>query len=265
MQKHNPIGVFDSGVGGLSVAREIFRQLPGEDVIYFGDTAHVPYGSKKDEELIMFGDQIVDFLISKGAKMIVVACNTSSSVSLDHLVEKYSLPIVDVIAPSIIETIKTSANNKIGVIATQATINSGAHKKMLLAQKADLEIYPQACPKFVPLVEKGQVCGREAYEAAKEYLLPLKEKGIDTLVLGCTHYPFLDKVIREIIGNEVKIIDPASETVGRAKSTLINLKGLNAQEKGSCEFWVSGDPESFKITGQKFLGNSLQTVKKVSL
>ena len=166
MHKESPIGVFDSGVGGLSVAREIFRQLPQERIIYFGDTAHVPYGSRSKEELILFGDQISEFLMNKEVKAIVVACNTSSSVSLDHLLEKYpSLPFIGVIEPGITAALKVTKNGKVGVIATQATIKSEAHKNLLLAIKPDIEVYPMACPKFVPLVEKGETEGPEAKSA----------------------------------------------------------------------------------------------------
>jgi len=265
MQKYNPIGMFDSGVGGLSVVREIIKQLPQESLIYFGDTAHVPYGSKKVEELITFADQITEFLIEKGAKIIVVACNTSSAVSLRYLAKKYSIPIIGVITPSIDTAIRSSKKNKIGVIATETTISSEVHKKLLLARKQNLEIFPQACPKFVPLVEKGEVDGDKAYVAAREYLFPLKEKGIDTLILGCTHYPFLEKVISEVMGPEVTIIDPASETALQTKKNLTKINGLYDGKRVSYEFWVSGNPESFLLTGQKFIGNTLQKVKKVTL
>jgi len=265
VNKNSPIGIFDSGVGGLSVAREIFKQLPGEDIIYFGDTAHVPYGEKTVEQLISYGDQITQFLIEKGAKVIVVACNTSSAVSLSHLLNKFNISIIDVISPSIDIAIQATQNNKIGIIGTVATINSGMHKKLLVAKKPDLEVYPVACPKFVPLVEKGDVAGEEARQAAYEYLMPLKEKGVDSLILGCTHYPFLEKVIKEVLGDAVQIIDPALETVLLTKKILKEQNLLNEQEQGKKVFYVSGNPDSFLITGEKFLGDTLQNVKKVTL
>lgn len=266
MRKESPIGVFDSGVGGLSVAREIFRQLPLERIIYFGDTAHVPYGPRGQEELTIFGDQISEFLIAKGVKAIVVACNTSSSVSLDHLLEKYPfLPIIGVIEPGITTALETTKNGKIGVIATQATINSEAHKNLLLTRKPDLEIYPMACPKFVPLVEKGEIEGAEAKMAAIEYLTPLKNAGIDTLILGCTHYPFLINVIRDFLGPEVNIVDPALETVRQTKELLRKNQGLRDDNNCSNEYFVSGNPESFLVTAKKFMGDALEKVEKATL
>ncbi len=266
MHKESPIGVFDSGVGGLSVAREIFRQLPQERIIYFGDTAHVPYGSRSIEELTLFGDQISEFLMAKGVKAIVVACNTSSSVSLDHLLEKYpSIPFIGVIEPGITASLEVTKNSKIGVIATQATINSEAHKKLLLTRKPDIEVYTMACPKFVPLVEKGETEGPEAKKAALEYLTPFKEAGIDTLILGCTHYPFLIDVIREVIGPEVNIVDPALETVRQTKELLQKNQGLRDENNSNNEYFVSGNPESFLVTAKKFMGDALQEVKKATL
>ena len=265
MGKESPIGVFDSGVGGLSVAREIFRQLPQENIIYFGDTAHVPYGPREVEELILFGDQISEFLIEQGVKIIVVACNTSSSVSLEHLLDKYSTPFIGVIEPSITSALEATRNGKIGVIATQATINSGAHEKLLLEKKPDLQVFPQACPKFVPLVEKGETEGEEALEAAIEYLTPLKEADIDTLILGCTHYPFLENVITQVLGPQVTIVDPALETVRLTKKFLEDNQGLQSEKTSPDQYFVSGDPESFLNTAKKFMGNTLQEVKKVTL
>lgn len=266
MHKENPIGVFDSGVGGLSVAREIFRQLPQEKIIYFGDTAHVPYGPRTKEELIIFGDQISEFLISKGVKAIVVACNTSSSVSLKHLLDKYPyLPFIGVIEPGIITALEVTKNGKVGVIATQATINSEAHQNLLLERKPGIEVYPMACPKFVPLVEKGEIEGLEAKMAAIEYLTPLKDAGIDTLILGCTHYPFLINVIRDVLGSEVNIVDPALETVRQTKELLQKNLGLKDDNSFNNEYFVSGNSENFLATAKKFMGDALQKVKKATL
>lgn len=265
MHKESPIGVFDSGVGGLSVAKEIFRQLPQEKIIYFGDTAHVPYGPRTKEQLTLFGDQISEFLIDKGVKAIVVACNTSSSVSLDHLLEKYTLPIIGVIEPGITSALEVTKNGKVGIIATQATINSEAHKNLLLQRKPDVEVYPKACPKFVPLVEKGETDGPEARKAALEYLTPLKDAGIDTLILGCTHYPFLETVIRSVLGPEVTIVDPAFETVRQTKELLRKNQGLRDANKCTNQYFVSGEPESFLATAKKFVGDALQEVKKATL
>lgn len=260
-----PIGVFDSGVGGLSVAREIFRKLPNEQIIYFGDTAHVPYGPRSQSELIHFGNQITDFLINQGVKMIIIACNTSSSLSFESLKEKYNLPFVDVINPSIDVAIKNSTKQKIGVIATEATIKTGAHKKLLLAENPNVEVFTSACPKFVPLVEQGTVEGKEVEKIIYEYLAPLMEKEIDTLILGCTHYPFLEKSIKKVLGKDIKIIDPAQETVVMAKTSLQRLNLLNLHPNKDNEYWVSGDPDSFYKNAQNFIQDNIKKVNQVTL
>lgn len=265
MDSRKPIGVFDSGVGGLSVAREIFRHLPEEQIVYFGDTLHVPYGPRSAEELIDFGDQISEFLVNKGVKMIVIACNTSSSVSLEYLTNKYSVPFVDVINPSIDVAINTSKKKKIGIIATEATIKSEAHKNLLLKRDPEISVYTSACPKFVPLVEKGLVEGEEVENIAREYLMPLVEKGIDTLILGCTHYPFLEKTIKKIVGEGITIIDPALETVKNAKEKLTEIDLLSKEKNKKHQYFVTSNPTNFLQTAQKFVHNKITTVEKVNL
>lgn len=265
MDSEKPIGVFDSGVGGLSVVREILQQLPEERIIYFGDTAHVPYGPRTAEEIILFSEQITSFLIQKQVKMIIIACNTSSSLSLDYLQSQYSLPFVDVIYPSLDVAILHTRNKKVGVIGTIATIKSEAHKKLLLKRNEIMEVHGKACPKLVPLVEKGITEGKEVREAVREYILPLTEEGIDTLILGCTHYPFLEKTISEVIGKDIRLIDPAMETVKQAKNYLEAHNLLNDKKRENHEFWVSGDPEEFLAIGRQFMGEVIDKVEKITL
>ncbi len=254
MLAEQPIGLFDSGVGGLTVAEEIFRQLPAESIIYFGDTAHVPYGSRKAEELISFADDIVSFLLLQGVKIIVDACNSTSSVALPYLKKKYSVPIIGVVEPGVELGLKLSVNRKIGLIATEATIKSGAHKRYALKLDPTVKIYEQACPLFVPLVEAGEIETPRTLEIASKYLAPLKNAGIDTLILGCTHYPFLAPVLRSILGPEVTLVDPAVETVNILRKIMWKKKVFAS--KGQLpvyRFYVSGDVYSFKEVGGKLI------------
>lgn len=265
MKQKQAIGVFDSGVGGLTVAQEILQQMPNEQILYFGDTAHVPYGSKTVEELRRYAIDIVKFLQSKGAKMVVVACNTSTAVALDVLIEKFPIPIIGVVKPGGRFAAQVTKNGRIGVIATELTIRSEAYKRAILAVNPSCTYFGQACPKYVPLVESGRFDGPEAREATKEYLAPLKKAGIDTLVLGCTHYPYLRKVIQEYLGPEVTIVDPAFETVTEAKAVLQELDALNRGEALPPTFYTSGSPDSFYGVGQRLIGPKLNKVLQVKL
>ncbi|MDK2820991.1 MAG: glutamate racemase [Clostridia bacterium] len=264
-----PIGVFDSGVGGLTIAEEISRQLPFEKIIYFGDTAHVPYGPRSVEELTSFADKIVDFLIRHEVKAIVDACNTTSAVALPFLQEKYDIPIIGVIEPGVMDAMRVTKNRHIGIIATEATIASHAHQKAIESRGSNYRVFNQACPKFVPLVEDGKVYGPEVRSAVEEYLLPLLKANIDTLILGCTHYPFLRRVIKEVAGPEVTLVDPAVATVRELKKVLIKEKGLRGPHTHtlrSLEFYVSGDPDSFSEVGYKLVGwPELDNTRKVEV
>lgn len=266
MSKSNAIGVYDSGIGGLTVASEIFTQLPGEKIIYFGDTAHVPYGDKTVKELVGFADNIISFLIEQGAKIIVSACNTTSSVALDKLTGKYTVPIVGVINPGSRAAVKVTGNKKVGVIATQATTNSEAYIRTIKALDPSIEVYGQACPMFVPFVEKGQLDTPETMEAAEFYLQPLVEAGVDTVVFGCTHYPYLRPIIEDIMGTNVHLVDPAAETVLEAKS-ILHKKGLLADENNNPQhqFFCSGPPDSFLAVGRRFLNGQIGDIKQVNL
>ncbi len=265
-RKLSPIGVFDSGVGGLTVIRELETQLPCENYIYYADTAHVPYGSRDPRELKGFARTITAFLVEQGCKMIIIACNTSTSLAYEELLQKFSLPIIGVIEPGVDAALNLTQNKKIGMIGTLATVNSGAYQRIIKEKEPAAEVLAVPCPRFVPLVERGQVEGPEVYEAAEMYLKPLQEMGVDTLILGCTHYPFLRPVIERIMGNGVNIIDPAWETVRRAGIFLQNLGLANEKEDKQLPiFYASGDTESFRQTGSRFLGRDLGPVKGISL
>ena len=265
MFEYKPIGIFDSGVGGLSIAEEVFQQIPAAKIIYFGDTAHVPYGPRPAEELIRFADEITHFLIAKGAGVIIDACNSTSSVALEHLQDKYANPIIGVIKPGVRSAIELTESGRIGVIGTEATIKSCSHAKYAASIEPAVQIFGQACPRFVPLVEKGEVRSKRAYQAAEEYLQKLLEKNIDTLILGCTHYPYLHDVITEILGPKVKIIDPAMETVKEAK-IIFSSQGKPGNKNDLAEsYYVSGDPNSFRRIGSKLTGELLPAVKQVIL
>ncbi|KKM08990.1 glutamate racemase [Clostridiales bacterium PH28_bin88] len=265
-----PLGVFDSGVGGLTVAGEIFRQLPAEEIVYLGDTAHVPYGPRAVEELIGFADEIVDFLISQGAKAIVDACNTTSSVALEFLLSKYDIPIIGVVEPGVKAALRHTVSGRVGVIATEATIMSAAHRRKVQQLEPAVQVYGQACPLFVPLVESGETNSGKVRQVAREYLAPLMDQGIDTLILGCTHYPFLVPVLKEVLGPDVNLVDPAWETV-RQLGRLLEEKGLTGRDKGTVSpqhrFYVTGAVEPFREVGQRLLGTGylLERVMQVTL
>ncbi len=267
MQPVQPVGVFDSGIGGLTVAREIIRQLPAETIIYYGDTAHVPYGSRTVEELREFADTITAFLIARGAKAIVDACNTTSAVALPYLKKKYSVPIIGVIEPGVTEALRATRNGRIGVIATEATVASNAHEKAIHALAGEVRVFARACPKLVPLVEAGLVSGPEVEAAVAEYVQPLIEAGIDTLILGCTHYPFLAPVIQEVAGPGVTLIDPAAATVRELKQVLAAGGGLRgAHYSKAHSFFVSGDARLFTRVGMQLVGwPELKGVRQLKL
>lgn len=241
------VGVFDSGVGGLSVVRQILRRLPEVRIIYYGDTARVPYGEKRKEELIYLADIVTDYLLQEGAQVIVDACNSTSAVALDYLQQKYGVPILGVINPGVKAALRATKNGKIGLIGTEATVKSGVHNKLLTSLKADFKLISQACPGFVPYIEKGDISSPEILRLAKEYLNPLIKEGIDTLILGCTHYPFLEQVILETVGPSVKLIDPAVETTSDLEKTLADSRKRDKLTIEDHRFVVSGDPEDFKL------------------
>ncbi|HVO73161.1 MAG TPA: glutamate racemase [Ignavibacteriaceae bacterium] len=264
--KEKPIGVFDSGIGGLTVVKKISQTFPNENIIYFGDTARVPYGSKSNSTVIEYSIQDARFLMSKGVKIIVAACNTASSVALNGVKKEFNLPVIGMIEPGAKSAAEKTTSGKIGVIGTRATINNKAYSKEIKKINPALEVYEKACPLFVPLAEEGWIKHPAAYQIAEEYLKELRERKIDTLVLGCTHYPILSEVIQEIIGRDVALIDSG---VASAEAVNKELKegGLFADRNipGVQEFYVSDIPIKFKEVAELFFGRKIKEVKKIEL
>ncbi|MCF8259676.1 MAG: glutamate racemase [Melioribacteraceae bacterium] len=258
-----PIGVFDSGIGGLTVVKKIDDLLPAENVIYFGDTARVPYGTKSNETVIEYALQDAELLFEKNVKMIVVACNTASSVAIPALKEKYSIPIIGMIEPGTKHALNSTKNGKIGVIGTNATINNKAYSIELLKHDSKIEVFEKACPLFVPLAEEGWVDHKATELIAEEYLLELKEKMIDTLILGCTHYPILANVIQKVMGENVTLIDSGTAAARQIEELLIARGNRNTSvQKGASEFFVSDISTKFKEVAERFLGRPVQRFEK---
>jgi glutamate racemase len=263
-----PIGVFDSGIGGLTVVREINRLLPDEKIIYFGDTARVPYGNKSKETIIHYSLQIAYFLLKKKIKMLVAACNSASSVSLPTLNRHFHIPVIGVIEPGAKAAIDSTKNSNVGVIGTLGTVASNAYKKTLKKYDSGIRVHQQACSLFVPLAEDGWKNTKIAQDIADEYLNGLSKRGIDTLILGCTHYPILKKVIQRSVGNGVVLIDSGVETAKEVKR-ILEKKGLLNKHKLSGKnhpvFFVSDFPHKFREVSQRFLQRELEHVHKVKL
>ncbi len=262
--EEKPIGIFDSGIGGLTVVKEIYEELPFENTLYFGDTAQVPYGSKSKEVVIKFSFENTRFLLKYGIKVMVVACNTVSALALDSLRKEFAVSIIGVIEPGVRAALKSTRNKRIGVIGTEATIKSNAYTQSLHSLNSQVKVFTQSCPLFVPLVEEGWVDKEVTQIIGKEYLNPLLKKNIDTLILGCTHYPLLEKMLREIVGHKVTLINSAREVAQEVKKELIT-NGLIRKKSNNVihKFFVSDAPDKFKESAKKFLGKKLLKVEKV--
>jgi len=259
-----PIGIFDSGIGGLTVVKAIRRMLPNENLIYFGDTARVPYGTKSASTVTRFSIENTAFLLKQGVKMAVIACNTSSSLSIDTLRGRFGLPIVGMIEPGARGALSATRNGRIGVIATPSTIKSGAYVKYLKCLDKNIKVFSASCPLFVPLVEEGWLDGKIVSDIAKRYLGPLRSKKIDTLILGCTHYPMLKGVIRAVMGRSVVLVDSGEEAAVTIKRILESSGSINNERsKTEPKFYVSDDPEKFSEVGRRFLGGRLKHVKRI--
>ncbi len=267
-ESHRPIGVFDSGIGGLTVVKALNRLLPNERIIYFGDTARVPYGNKSKETVKHYSLQISYFLMKKKIKMLIVACNTASSVSLNTLKKHLSIPVIGVIEPGAKAAASKSITKKIGVIGTLGTVNSKAYVKEIKKKQPKAIVYQKSCPLFVQLAEEGWNNNKIAQVVADEYLKEVSRKKIDTLILGCTHYPLLKNVIQKSVGEKVWLIDSGKETAKKVKD-LLSKKGLlnnNLMSKGNHSvFYVSDFPHKFKEVSQRFLGKELKHIFKVEL
>jgi len=265
MMNDAPIGVFDSGVGGLTVAREIMRQLPGESIVYFGDMARVPYGTKSKDTVISFSRQIVKFLQEKKVKAIVIACNTASAFALSELAKEVDIPVIGVISPGAKAANEKTANGRIGVIATEGTVSSGMYSKVIKSINPELEVFQKACPLFVPLVEEGWLYDSITIEVADRYLHDLLSYDIDTLVLGCTHYPLIRRTIQKVVGENVSLVSPAYETAKELEGILKENDITSSTDCGSYEFYVSDNADRFKKLASSILPCEIDTVGLVNI
>lgn len=261
-----PLGIFDSGIGGLTVARAVFERLPHESVIYFGDTARVPYGPKSPETVRRYSAEILALLVARGVKAVVVACNTSTAHALPDLQKAAPVPVIGVIEPGARAAVRASRTGRIGVIGTAGTVASGAYARAIAALRPDADVRSQACPLFVPLVEEGWFDHPATELVAREYLEPLRRAGVDTLVLGCTHYPLLKPLLARVMGPAVTLIDSAAETAAAVAEELAT-RGLaaGAAHRPAHRFIVSDDERHFRQVGARFLGNALRDVEVVTL
>jgi len=261
-----PIGVFDSGIGGLTVARSLFEQLPSENIIYLGDTARVPYGTKSKETIILYSIECLKFLLKKKVKLVVVACNTSSAFALSFLQKITKVPVIGVIIPGAETSVTVTKNNKIGVIGTPATIRSDAYKNQILKKNNKAKVFSKSCTLFVQLAEDGWTDNKIALLVAQEYLTEFKKSGIDTLILGCTHYPILKNTIKKVLGKNIKLVDSGEEAAKKVKDILIKDNILNKDKKhGKHYFYATDFPLKFQEISERFLGKKIRNVKKVQL
>lgn len=258
------IGVFDSGVGGLTVVKALSRELPHEHMIYFGDTARVPYGTKSADTILRYSVENSIFLLNHKVKCIVIACNTASAYALGHLQHLFKVPVIGVIAPGVEAALNVSKNRKIGVIGTSATIQSNVYKQEIQKRDPHTTVISLACPLFVPLVEEGYLSHAATALMSREYLEPMKKSGIDTLILGCTHYPLLKEQIQDAVGTEIQIIDSA-QACAKTVAEVLRDKELHGSRHlpGTSKFFVSDDPAKFEAMAIKFLGSPLSHIEKI--
>lgn len=267
--KNAPVGVFDSGVGGLTVAREIMRQMPEERIVYFGDTARVPYGSKSKDTIVRYSRQIIRFLRTQGVKAIVIACNTASAYALETVAAESDIPIIGVINAGARTAVHATHNGKIGVIGTEGTIGSGIYAEVMREMRPDIEVVGKPCPLFVPLVEEGLLHDSVTDEIASRYLSVLKGKYIDTLVLGCTHYPLLRSTLGRLMGDAVTLVNPAYETAIELKA-LLEEQGLSRDPSAAAEgekyrFFVSDLAEKFTDFATSILPDEVKKTHKIDI
>ena len=263
-----PVGVFDSGVGGLTVAREIMRQLPNENLVYFGDTARVPCGSKSRDNIIRYSRQIIHFLKTKGVKAIVIACNTASALALDVVREESDIPIIGVVEPGARAALQITQTKKIGVIGTEATVQSAMYGKIIKGLDPTVSVIGKACPLFVPLVEEGFAKHKVTEEIIDYYLASMKESDIDSLILGCTHYPLLRSRIRAYLGDKIQLVNPAYETAMDLKYILKESGMENAGKEGehaTYSFYVSDAADKFKQFANSILPYDIETTQQINI
>jgi len=265
-----PIGVFDSGIGGLTVLAKLKKYLPNETFFYLGDTARVPYGTRSPETVIRYARSCSHFLINRGIKILVIACNTASSQALPMLEKEADIPILGVVEPGALSAVKTTKNKQVAVIGTEGTIASQSYVKHIKKIDPSINVISKACPLFVPLVEEGWTKGNIPFLVAKQYLKPIIDKGIDTLLLGCTHYPLLIPIIKKVIENKkIKIIDSAEETAKAVFEILQNHnmlnKNIHKKTNTILNFFVTDRPEKFKTIGSKFLREKIEHVEWIDI
>ncbi|HEY0457401.1 MAG TPA: glutamate racemase [Verrucomicrobiae bacterium] len=262
-----PIGIFDSGIGGLTVARQIHRALPNEDLIYLGDTARVPYGTKSPGTVVRFACEDTQFLLQQNVKAVVVACNTCSAWAMPMLAKKFKVPVFGVIVPGVQAALAKTRSGRIGIIGTSATVRSKAYSNGILARSESAQVFSQACPLLVPLVEEGWTNHPITIAVLKEYLQPLLKQKIDTLILGCTHYPLLKRAIQKIVGSKVALVDSAASCARAVRDQLENRHLLNPDKKrtGSIQPFVTDETDRFADASKRFLGFPAEPPWKVEL
>ena len=261
-----PIGVFDSGIGGLTVVRALMKQLPHENIVYYGDTARVPYGTKSPQVIREYAAQDADFLVSQGIKMLVVACNTVSAVALDIVQKRARVPVVGVIIPGARAAVSATRKKRVGIIGTSATVNSGAYTNAVRQIDEEVQVFARACPLFVPLAEEGWIDHQVTMLVAKEYLFPLTLEKVDTLILGCTHYPVLRSSIAAVLDSRITLIDSGAAAALEVERVLDEQDIRNpSKQKPNLQFFVSDLPAKFSEVGERFLGQKMGRVRRVPL
>jgi glutamate racemase len=261
-----PVGVFDSGVGGLTVLHECLVTLPHEDFVYLGDHARLPYGPRPLAEVRVFAREIASYLERQGMKLVVAACNTATSAALPQLQEELSVPVVGVITPEAHAAVQATRNRKIGLMATEATVSAGRYADLVRALDAGAELVAVACPRLVPLIESDDPFAAQTVEAVREYATPLKEGGVDTVILGCTHYPLIRQVFQRVFGRDVRLVFSAEETAREVAETLAR-KGFenDGGREGAYRFLTTGDPDTFRRLGARFLQLPIAEVEHLDL
>ncbi len=261
-----PVGVFDSGMGGLTVLHECLVTMPHEDFVYLGDGARLPYGPRPLVEIRRFAREIARYLEAQGVKLILVACNAATSAALPWLQTELDVPVVGVITPEAHAAVQTTRNRRIGLLATRATVAAGRYEALVRALDAGARLIPVACPRLVPLIESDDPFGAETLTAVREYAAPLKAAGVDTVILGCTHYPLIRPILQRVFGRDVALVFSAEETAREVAETLARKAIGNAPgREGSYRFLTTGDPELFRVTGARFLQLPIDAVERVAL
>jgi len=259
------VGVFDSGVGGLTVVKEIFRKLPQEELVYFGDTGRFPYGTRSKEVIQRFSEQATKFLLEQDVKIIVVACNTASAQALSYLKQNYTLPILGVIEPGVKRALATTKNKRIGVIGTEGTVASNSYPEAISRIDPSIKVFSYPCPLFVSLAEEGYINKKATHLIAQDYLKPLIRAKVDTIILGCTHYPLLKNVIQKVVKSKVKLVDSAEAIALEARKVLEESHLLNNNHKPNPKFYVSDQPEKFSKLARRFIKENIDSVQKVDI